>query len=74
VSNMDVRGENFEIVRSIIKMAQNLGMEVIAEGVETATQHGQLKSLRCEFGQGYFFSRPLCASDTEELLRQDKRW
>ena len=74
VSNMDVRGENFEIVRSIIKMAQNLGMEVIAEGVETATQHGQLKSLRCEFGQGYFFSRPLCVSDMEELLRQDKRW
>jgi len=74
VSNMDVRGENFEIVRSIIKMAQNLGMEVIAEGVETATQHGQLKSLRCEFGQGYHFSRPIGARDAEELLRQDKRW
>ena len=68
VSNMGSRGENQEIVRAIANLAHNLGMEVIAEGVETARQRDQLKGLRCEFAQGYLFSRPLVAADAEALL------
>jgi EAL domain-containing protein (putative c-di-GMP-specific phosphodiesterase class I) len=55
-------GENAEIVRTIMTLANNLGMEVVAEGIETEDQLAQLRSLKCEFGQGYLFSRPV---DTE---------
>ena len=51
--------ENAEIVYTIIKLAQNLKMKVVAEGIETAEQLAQLQQLNCEYGQGYFFSKPL---------------
>jgi EAL domain-containing protein (putative c-di-GMP-specific phosphodiesterase class I) len=51
--------EDGEIVRTIITLARNLGMRVVAEGVETARQGDLLRGLGCEYAQGYFFSRPL---------------
>jgi sensor c-di-GMP phosphodiesterase-like protein len=48
-----------EIVGTIMKLAQNLGMEVVAEGVETEHQRDKLKALECEFGQGYHFAKPM---------------
>jgi PAS domain S-box-containing protein/diguanylate cyclase (GGDEF)-like protein len=59
VSRMNSVGENLEIVRLIVTLAHTLGMEVTAEGVETVEQVGLLKSLGCEYGQGYFFSKAL---------------
>ncbi|HEY9751100.1 MAG TPA: EAL domain-containing protein [Allocoleopsis sp.] len=59
INRIDVSGENLEIVRTIVTLAWNLGMDVIAEGVETAKQLAQLKALKCEYAQGYFFARPL---------------
>ena len=53
----DIR--NLEIVETIITLAHRLDLNVIAEGVETQTQREILRSLGCEYGQGYFFSRPL---------------
>ena len=53
--------ENREIVNTIIRLAHNQKMEVIAEGIETAEQLEELKTLGCEYEQGYFFSRPLGA-------------
>jgi EAL domain-containing protein (putative c-di-GMP-specific phosphodiesterase class I) len=53
-------------------LAQNLGMEVIAEGVETTEQLTQLRSLNCQYAQGYLFSHPQDATTVEvlvELLR-----
>jgi EAL domain-containing protein (putative c-di-GMP-specific phosphodiesterase class I) len=47
------------LVKSIIGLAQNLGMSVIAEGVESAHDAGLLRDLGCEYIQGYFFSKPL---------------
>jgi EAL domain-containing protein (putative c-di-GMP-specific phosphodiesterase class I) len=47
------------LVKSIIGLAQNLGMNVIAEGVETAQDAEKLRSLGCDYIQGYFFSKPL---------------
>jgi EAL domain-containing protein (putative c-di-GMP-specific phosphodiesterase class I) len=70
VSRVDTDGEKLELVRTIITLAWNLGMEVIAEGVETTKQLAQLKMLKCEFGQGYLFSRPLSSSAAEEFLSQ----
>ncbi len=48
-----------EIVKTIIDLAHNLGVSVVAEGVETETQCDRLLQLGCEFGQGYFFSQPV---------------
>lgn len=59
VSRMGVNNENSEIVKTIMTMAHNLDMSVVAEGIETAEQLTQLRALQCEYGQGYFFSKPL---------------
>ena len=61
------------IVRTISTLARNLGMEVIAEGIETEEQHQQLKMLGCEYGQGYLFSRPVDNDGVAHLLAQDAR-
>jgi EAL domain-containing protein (putative c-di-GMP-specific phosphodiesterase class I) len=60
--------EETAIVRSIIVMAHNLGLEVIAEGVETAAQADFLKAEKCEELQGYLFAKPLAAIDIEGYL------
>jgi len=59
------------IVRTISTLARNLGMEVIAEGIETEEQYQQLRMLGCEYGQGFLFSRPVDSSDVPHLLTQD---
>ena len=68
VIKMIDNNENIEIVRTIIILAQNLGMDVIAEGVETKEQLTRLRELKCENGQGYYFSKPLETKDAENLL------
>ncbi|HYK20356.1 MAG TPA: EAL domain-containing protein [Pyrinomonadaceae bacterium] len=59
------------IVRTISTLARNLGMEVIAEGIETEEQYQQLKMLGCEYGQGFLFSCPVGSGDVAHLLTQD---
>jgi diguanylate cyclase (GGDEF)-like protein len=61
------------IVRTISTLARNLGMEVIAEGIETEEQYQQLKMLGCEYGQGFLFSRPVNNDGVHHLLAQDSR-
>jgi predicted signal transduction protein with EAL and GGDEF domain len=58
ISHMDSDQESHEIVRSIIMLAHNLGLKVVAEGTETEEHINLLKQLNCEMAQGYFFSRP----------------
>jgi diguanylate cyclase (GGDEF)-like protein/PAS domain S-box-containing protein len=64
--------EDTAIVRSIIVMAHNLGLEVIAEGVETPTQVAFLRAEKCEQLQGYFYAKPLPATDFEAFLRSNR--
>jgi len=61
------------IVRTISTLARNLGMEVIAEGIETEEQFQQLKMLGCEYGQGFLFSRPVANEAVAHLLAQDSK-
>ncbi len=74
ISRMEVDQKNFEIVRTMITMAHSLGISVTAEGIETAQQLAQLRSLGCEFGQGYFFSKPLEEKQMEVLMVTAPRW
>ena len=59
VTQMMENEENLAIVRTIVALAQNLGMDVVAEGVETEDQLKLLRKLECENGQGFLFSTPL---------------
>ena len=54
--------------------AHTLGMDVIAEGVETSEQLAQLKGLGCEFGQGYFFSKPLNGASAQAMIAANPQW
>ena len=72
VHNMANNPENLEIVRTIMGLAQNLGMDVVAEGAETAEEMQHLKALHCEFGQGYFFSRAVDSEEASALLMEKR--
>jgi diguanylate cyclase (GGDEF)-like protein len=70
VSQLDVDEESREIVRTITTLAHNMGMEVVAEGTETAAQAAHLRSFGCEYAQGYFFFKPADSRTVETVLRQ----
>ncbi|MEG4218241.1 EAL domain-containing protein [Microcoleus sp. Pol14C6] len=59
-----------EIVRSIVTLSHNLGMDVVAEGVEEASQLSILKGLKCEYAQGFFFSKAVDSQTAAALIRQ----
>lgn len=58
------------IAETIIMMAHKLGLQVVAEGVETEEQRDWLKAAGCDFAQGFFFSKPMPAPEFEQLLRE----
>ena len=70
VRNMDAKPADAVIVQTIIGMARNLGMEVIAEGVETEEQRAFLERHRCPAIQGYLFSKPVPVDQFEALLKR----
>jgi predicted signal transduction protein with EAL and GGDEF domain len=72
VSDMLKNTESLEIVKTIISLGSNLNMQVVAEGVETAEQVHLLKSLGCEYAQGYFFSKPIDSAEVERTLMTTK--
>jgi diguanylate cyclase (GGDEF)-like protein/PAS domain S-box-containing protein len=76
ISRMGVDGEDSEIVQTIVILARKLGIDVVAEGVETAEQLAQLRGLCCTQaqGQGYFFSKPLDCKAAETLIAESPQW
>lgn len=70
----DVR--NSAIVHTMITIAETLGLDVVAEGVETAAELSLLQGAGCPLGQGFLFSRPLPASDVRAAIRAEPgvRW
>jgi diguanylate cyclase (GGDEF)-like protein/PAS domain S-box-containing protein len=73
VGKMGAGCDNSQIVAAIVSLAQSLGLEVVAEGVEVKGQLKELKGLDCHCGQGFLFSRPLPAREAEMLLNADYR-
>ena len=69
VSRMTEGNQPLQIVRTIIELARVLGMDVVAEGIETCEQYQLLRQLGCRFGQGFLFARPLSAEAITQLLR-----
>lgn len=74
VRQLGVEERKSGIVRAIITLAYELGMGVIAEGVETAEHREKLQGLKCKEAQGYFFARPLDAKAAGELLSNGTKW
>jgi diguanylate cyclase (GGDEF)-like protein/PAS domain S-box-containing protein len=74
VSRLEVDPENREIVKTIVALGKNLGMAVVAEGVETAGQRAYLEKLGCDAMQGYLFAGPLDPGDVEALLKSGHTW
>lgn len=74
VYSVGENGENSEILQTIISLAKNLKMKVIAEGIETESQLRLLRNLGCDFGQGYLMSKPLPVEQAETLLYQKQIW
>ncbi|MDC0835422.1 EAL domain-containing protein [Geitlerinema sp. CS-897] len=74
VQRMENSREDREIVRTIVTLAHTLGMDAIAEGIETPEDLAHLRELGCDYGQGYWFAKPLPASAAAQLLARRPRW
>jgi diguanylate cyclase (GGDEF)-like protein len=72
VFGVDTDARSATVVRAAIRLAHELGIEIIAEGVETEGQEKFLLSAGCEHGQGFYFSRPVNAERATELLHMGK--
>jgi diguanylate cyclase (GGDEF)-like protein/PAS domain S-box-containing protein len=68
IKQLGTEEENNEIVKAIVNLGLILGMNVVAEGVETPEQVAQLKDLNCHYGQGYWFSKPMNSEAMTEFL------
>ncbi|MGA3011870.1 MAG: EAL domain-containing protein [Terracidiphilus sp.] len=69
VSRMNEGDQPLQIVRTIIELARVLGMDVVAEGIETYEQYRVLREMGCRYGQGFLFARPMSAEAVTQLLR-----
>jgi EAL domain-containing protein (putative c-di-GMP-specific phosphodiesterase class I) len=74
VGRMDTSREDAGIIQTIVSLAHTLGMDIIAEGVETASQLAQLRQLNVECAQGFYFAKPLDSAAAEALIADWPRW
>ena len=74
VQRLDSNPKNLGLIPAIINIAKTMGMSVIAEGIETPQQLAQLRTLNCDFGQGYLFSKPLDAQKAIDLTASNPQW
>ncbi|MGV0106613.1 EAL domain-containing protein [Nostoc sp. DSM 114167] len=74
ISLMGTSSKNLEIIEIIVTLAHKLGVDVLAEGVETKEQLLLLRKLNCQYAQGHFFSVPLNSSAAEALIMENPQW
>jgi EAL domain-containing protein (putative c-di-GMP-specific phosphodiesterase class I) len=68
IDKLAANGDQKKIVETIVMLGDNLGLDVIAEGIETAEQLAKLLAINCRRGQGYFFSKPMEGKAVRSLL------
>jgi diguanylate cyclase (GGDEF)-like protein len=69
VTDLDVAGQKPQVIQAIVGLARDLGINVVAEGVETQEQSARLKFLKCDEGQGFLYSEPVDGDTATQLLR-----
>jgi len=74
VSRLGEGDDSTSIVHAIISLAHNLRMDVVAEGVETVGQAEKLRTMACEYAQGYYFAKPMPAEEAGALIQAKPRW
>lgn len=74
LTNLRTNSDSAKVLAAIVAVAQNLGLNVIVEGVETAEQLAYVRALQCQQAQGYLFARPLDSASAGELLAADPKW
>ena len=74
VGRMDNHGDDYEIVNTIVSLGHKLGMDLVAEGIETQAQIEMLLAIGCDRGQGYWFSKPLSSQEATVLLQGACPW
>jgi EAL domain-containing protein (putative c-di-GMP-specific phosphodiesterase class I) len=74
ISNLDEEGSSIELIETIVALSRILGLEAVAEGVETPEQLEMVRRLGSSFAQGYGISVPLPAERAEQLIWDGKRW
>jgi diguanylate cyclase (GGDEF)-like protein len=74
VSQIGGEGEGKNIIETIVSLGHQLGLDVIMEGVETAEQMEFVRSLGCDYAQGYYFSKPLPASEVQAFMAKAPTW
>jgi EAL domain-containing protein (putative c-di-GMP-specific phosphodiesterase class I) len=72
ITGIEKNTRHLDITRAIITLAHSLGMDVVAEGLETMEQLEILQTLGCEYGQGYLFAKPLPEEEVISFLRDYK--
>ncbi|MGN6725195.1 MAG: putative bifunctional diguanylate cyclase/phosphodiesterase, partial [Tepidisphaeraceae bacterium] len=70
IENLSLKHDAEAVIQAMLTLAHGLGLSVVAEGLEAAEQVELLRSLNCDYGQGYFFSRPMWAGDVERYLNE----
>jgi diguanylate cyclase (GGDEF)-like protein/PAS domain S-box-containing protein len=70
VRGLEIRPEDVAIVSAVVGLGANLGLAVVAEGIETRGQANYLREMGCEFAQGYLFSRPVASTRVHWLLKE----
>lgn len=66
----EINSTNYDIIKAIVNLAHSLGLDVVAEGIETEAQLKILRSLGCEYGQGYLFAYPLNSGDVPSVMQR----
>jgi EAL domain-containing protein (putative c-di-GMP-specific phosphodiesterase class I) len=74
IARMETDSKSVRILQIILMLAQQLDMDVVAEGIEVTEQYWQLRALQCEYGQGYLFERPLKVDAAANLLAEPKQF
>lgn len=73
VDRLQRQSKDTAIIRMVIMLARTLGLDVVAEGVESADQMSDLQSFQCELGQGYYFTRPVPPEELTSILEQARQ-